>query len=299
MLSLLDHLEHLPERKRAELSRAVKIVFEEFEQAQAGKQKPGRILKVILFGSYARGDWVEDRSSGYRSDYDLLVVVNIETWSEEHEVWHHVSEHFLREITITNRIKTPVNFIVHSLQDVNDKLSRGKPFFVDIARDGIVLYEESGHPLARPKALGAEEARAEAQGYYDQWYQLSVDALKVAEFSLTNGIWRHGAFMLHQATEEAYHCVLQVLTLYSPKSHRLKMLRSAAEGIDPRLISAWPRDTKFARRSFERLDRAYVDARYSPHYTITTEELGWIVERIKVLQELVEQICREKLALPA
>jgi len=221
-LSISDHLEHLPERKRSELSHAVKILFDEFEQAQRGKQKPGKILKVILFGSYARGDWVEDRESGYRSDYDLLVVVNIETWSEEHEVWHQVSEHFLRELTITGHIQTPVNVIVHSLQDINDKLSRGKPFFVDIARDGIVLYEESGHPLAKPKALSAEEAKAEAQGYYDQWYQLSVDALAFAEFGLASNRWRHGAFMLHQATEDAYHCVLQVLTLYSPKSHRVE-----------------------------------------------------------------------------
>lgn len=33
----------------------------------------------MLFGSYARGGWVEDRKSGYRSDYDLLVVVNNKT----------------------------------------------------------------------------------------------------------------------------------------------------------------------------------------------------------------------------
>ena len=30
---------------------------------------------VVLFGSHARGDWVEDPETGYRSDYDLLVVV--------------------------------------------------------------------------------------------------------------------------------------------------------------------------------------------------------------------------------
>jgi hypothetical protein len=61
------------------------------------------------------------------------------------------------------------------------------------------------------------------------------------------------------------------------------------------LIGAWPRDTKFARRCFERLDRAYVDARYSRHYQITEEELRWLIERIHVLQGLVEKICREKL----
>lgn len=62
-----------------------------------------------------------------------------------------------------------------------------------------------------------------------------------------------------------------------------------------RLIEAWPRDNRFARRCFEQLSRAYVKARYSPKYAITEEELGWIVERIKILQKLVKANCEERL----
>lgn len=294
---LPERLDHLPEKKRKELSRALKILFQEFDEAQNGKQYIGRILKVILFGSYSRGDWVEDHKSGYRSDYDLLVVVNIETWSEQHEVWHAVSEHFLRELTVTEQIETPVNIIVHSLQDVNDQLARGRPFFIDIARDGIALYEEPNHPLVKPKPLSPVAATAEALASYEQWFPLAKHALKLAINSVADNVPRDAAFMLHQTTERLYHCVLLVLTLYSPKSHRLKVLRSAAERIDPRLIEAWPRDTKFARRCFERLDRAYVDARYSPHFEITDDELRWLIERIMVLQRLVDQSCKEHLAL--
>ena len=59
--------------------------------------------------------------------------------------------------------------------------------------------------------------------------------------------------------------MLLVLTLYSPKLHHLDRLRSQAESLNARLIAAWPRDTKFARRCFARPNRAYVEARYSPH----------------------------------
>ena len=73
-------LEHLPETKRRELARAVEILFAEFEaaisHAQAEFKRQHQILKVILFGSYARGDWVDDPVGGYASDYDLLVVVS-------------------------------------------------------------------------------------------------------------------------------------------------------------------------------------------------------------------------------
>ena len=93
----------------------------------------------MLFGSYSRGGWVEDHKSGYRSDYDILVVVDMHSVGEENELWHDVSDHFLRELLVTKTIKTPVNVIVHTLQDVNDQLARGRPFFIDIIRDGIVL----------------------------------------------------------------------------------------------------------------------------------------------------------------
>ena len=75
-------LDHLPDRKRRDLARIVEILFAEFEDALALStqkwKKQGRILKVILYGSYARGDWVADPKGGYYSDYDVLVVVSDE-----------------------------------------------------------------------------------------------------------------------------------------------------------------------------------------------------------------------------
>ncbi|OWV96148.1 HEPN domain-containing protein [Rhizobium sp. R693] len=294
-----EQLDHLPDKKRRELARVVQIIFEEFEDAQknklSDKARAGRILKLILFGSYSRGDWVEDRDSGYRSDYDLLAVVNVESFAEENDVWQAIDDRLTREFAVTGHLETPAKVIAHSLADVNDKLSRGLPFFMDIARDGIMLYEAPGHPLAAPKPLTPEAARAEAQRHFDQWFPLAIHASQLAQVSIGNGVLRDAAFMLHQATERAYHCALLVLTLYSPKSHRLSVLRTHAERVAPRLIEAWPRDSKFARRCFTRLDRAYVDARYSPHYEITTEELAWLVERIKVLQALVRDVCDARL----
>lgn len=94
-------LDHLPEAKRRELARAVEILFSEFEAATAGghseHKRDGQILKVILFGSYARGDWVDDPVGGYISDYDLLVVVNNEKLTDVLEFWVGADDHLLRE----------------------------------------------------------------------------------------------------------------------------------------------------------------------------------------------------------
>lgn len=78
------------------------------------------------------------------------------------------------------------------------------------------------------------------------------------------------AFTLHQAAERLYHCVFLVLALYT---QRIKVLRSKAEDLDKRLIEAWSRDNRIARR-FEFLSRAYVEVQYSPNYEISAEDLA-------------------------
>src|SRR3546814_13163198 len=110
---------------------------------------------------------------------------------------------------------------------------------------------------------------------------------------IADGVPRDAAFMLHQAVERAYNAVLLVLTLYAPKSHRLGILRSLAENLDPRLIEAWPRATRAARRPFAQLQRAYVEARYSHAHDITPEELPWLVERVRTFHTLAAATCAE------
>jgi uncharacterized protein len=292
-------LEHLPETKRRELSRVVEILFSEFEAAIGGGKakfkRPGQILKVILFGSYARGDWVDDPVGGYVSDYDLLVVVNDEKLTDVLEFWAGADEHLLREYQTTHQLTAPANFIVHSLADLNRRLKRGQYFFLDIVRDGVALYETPGHPLERPKKLKPAEALKEAQGYFDEWFPSAEALARGGQFYIGERRPKEAAFSFHQATERLYHCLLLVLTLYSPKSHKLNFLRSQAEQLDPRLAQAWPRGTKFEQRCFELLRRAYVDARYSPHYQITAEELAWLGERVTVLRDLVRAVCDERL----
>lgn len=60
-----------------------------------------------MFGSYARGDWVEDLESGYRSDYDLLAVVNIHFAAEEDEIWLKIDDRLALEYSVKQTIGDP------------------------------------------------------------------------------------------------------------------------------------------------------------------------------------------------
>lgn len=291
-------LDHLPIAKQRELARVVEILFEEFEEARAcatsKRKKAGRILKIILFGSYARGEWVEEphTSKGYRSDYDLLIVVNHPDLKDVATYWYTAEDRILRDA----RIKTPVNFIVHTLDEVNDALAKGQYFFSDIKREGIALYELKGSgPLTDPKALSPEEAQRIAKDHYERWFSSADSFIETFRFLLEKGERNHAAFELHQAAERLYTCFLLVRTNYSPATHNIKFLRSLAERLDKRFIDVWPRETKFERRCFELLKRAYVEARYSEHYQITEEELEWLGAQVEQLQKLVRSLCREQL----
>lgn len=291
-------LNHLPPAKQRELERVVRILFEEFESALKSATQPwkkaGRILKIILYGSYARGDWVDDPIGGYVSDYDILIVVNDERLTDPVDYWSAAEDRLMRELTISKALSAPVNFIVHTLTDLNEQLENGRPFFADIAKQGVALYEAEGFALASPRLLPAAIARAEADRYFKKWFP-SAEAFRASsQFLAERGNLNEAAFNLHQAVERLYHCILLVLTLYSPKSHKLNFLRSLAEDAEPRLIRAWPRSTKFDRRSFELLRQAYVNARYSPEYEIAEREFHWLQERAGELQDLVEVISMER-----
>jgi len=289
-------LDHLPPAKQRELAEVVRILFEEFGTAHARGNadwnRKGRILKVILYGSYARGDWVDDPIGGYHSDYDILVVVNYDRLTE-FEHWSAAEDRLMRAVAIAKTLSAPVSFIVHSLKDVNAQLERGRPFFVDIVQQGVALYEAEGFEFAQPRNLPPEEARVEAQRHFEEWFSTAAGFRDTATYALSKARNKEAAFLFHQATERLYHCTLLVLCLYSPKSHRLNFLRSQCEQIVPALVEAWPREDKFSRRCFELLRLAYVQARYSPAFKIGVDELAWIGQRVAMLEGLVETICRE------
>lgn len=293
-------VDHLPEAKRAELGVAVEIVREGFREALSRRTqeryRQGELLKLVLFGSYARGDWVEDPVGRYFSDFDLLAVVSHEDLTDPSEFWGGTEQSLLAALTEGRRLRTPVSLIVHSLDDVNEQLRLGRPFFTDILRDGILLLDTPDRPFTSPEPLEVVRALSETERNYTQWLGGAAGFLDTARYAGSQGRLMEAAFQLHQATERLYHGMLLVKTLYSPKTHSLNRLRALCEELDSGLIGVWPSTGKFERRCYELLRAAYVKARYSPEYRIAPDELAWLLERVRVLQERVDDICRERLA---
>ena len=291
-------LDHLPESKQRNVARIVETIHEEFEdalkEAKSENKRRGRILKIILFGSYARGTWVDEPHTmkGYRSDFDVLVIVN-ESRFAGFEYWDRATDRLNREPSIG----APVGLIVHSGREVNNALRNAQYFFTDIRKEGIVLYEMDDRELAEPGVLTPQQSLEVAQNHLNKRFVSAVNFLDTSRYELSKGMHSHSAFQLHQSVEQTYATLLLVLTNYSPPSHNLKFLRMLGEDRDRRLIEAWPREQQRFNAWFNVLNEAYVKARYSRHYQISEEALVWLMERTEILHRLVKTVCEERLAI--
>ena len=118
-------IDHLPQRQQGELQRIKDVLLEEFarsiERATKAEKRHGKILKIILFGSYARSDWVDEPENGYQSDFDLLVIVSHEDLTDISDHWYIAEDKILRDPAVGRTL----NIIVHTLAEVNRALTRG------------------------------------------------------------------------------------------------------------------------------------------------------------------------------
>ena len=281
-----ESLAHLPQRKRAELARIVSIIRQSAPQAEM----------IILFGSYARGDAVEDVTQDgnttyeYSSDFDILVLIKSKSLSDNLDLWYSIEDEAGKL-----PVQTPVKIIAHEINFVNRKLERGQYFFSDLKKEGIILYDSKNCTLAEAKQLTPQERLGQAKADFNQWFESATGAYRQFKHAMDDQDYKWAAFMLHQAAESLYGAVLLVYTNYKPKTHDLDTLRRLAANHDPAFFTVFPLRTKQERDRFDLLRQAYVGARYHDDYKITPQELKYLARCVELLKEQTEKSCQTKM----
>ncbi|MDD5697364.1 MAG: HEPN domain-containing protein [Victivallaceae bacterium] len=278
---------HLPPDKQNELKRIVSTVRAHCEDVEM----------IILFGSYARGDYkVADdlrpgRKSGHESDYDILVVTGGKATALDTGLWDKITAECRR-----SGLSAQVQLVSHDIQELNIKLAQGQYFYSDVRKEGCRLYDSGNFKLARKRKLKPMERQRLAQDHFDSWFDNAEKFLKGFKFYFNEGDYRQAAFLLHQVTESSYKAVLLVFTNYSPNEHLLDILGGMAAGHEAALADIFPKETGEERDRFKLLDYAYIGARYDPAYRISREDLEYLSRRVKLLLELTKKICKSKIA---
>ena len=276
---------HLPTDKQQELSAVLDAILQ--------VAKP---VMVILFGSYSRGDWVDDRyvengiTYEYKSDFDILIVLK-----EEKRIPPSLTKGIKHKIGRRADGFTPLGLIFHGIDFLNMELEEGNYFFADIVKEGTMLYDDGQFQLSKARLLSPKERARKAQMYFNNWANIANEFFKVFDLCVNNNLLNRAIFQLHQATESYYMAILLVFNDYKPKLHEIDLLGKSAEMADVRFKIVFPRKTPEESRLFFLLKRAYVDSRYKMGYSVAKEDLEYLSGRVAKLKELTELICQERI----
>lgn len=283
-------IKRLPQRTQEELTTLLELVRKSVDNCQM----------IILFGSYARGDYVLWDSkvefgvhTSYQSDYDILIVTSGMTKRVEDKLrkvtnkYHEMFEH---------RRHVFPQFIVEHINTVNNNLETSQYFFTDIVKEGILLYDSGKYVLAKPRKLSFREIKTIAEREFNGLYPYASNFLDLVKICLSKEQNKEAAFLLHQVCEKLYNCILMVFTNYRPKNHRIKELGGMVKRFSGDLATIFPQGTDAEKESFDLLCRSYIEARYNINFTISREQLDYLISRVEILKDVTERICKIKLA---
>lgn len=290
-VSMKNSINFLPERKQNDLRELVGLIRDEVRD----------VVMIILYGSYAKNTYVEcdeRRDFGvktyYTSDYDLLVVTKKRLGVREGTVATRVNARFMDGRD--NEFQTRPQLINESVSKLNDALSEGRYFYVEILAQGVMLYDSGEYRLATPRELDYTEIKEMAEAYYKDKYSDAEDFLFHAKIAQERGTYQMCSFMLHQATENFIKTIPLVYVLYGYKEHDLEFLIEKCKPYTLDLAKVFPRDTDEEERLFKLLQRAYIEARYNKkNFAVTKADIDVLIPRIELLRDIVEKVCRERI----
>lgn len=275
-------IKFLPEIKQEELKKIVEAILKTCKDVE----------KIILFGSYARGDYKEakdlkeNRRTGHISDYDVLIVTEQKKSTDKFASWNKAEK---------LKLTAPVRVIAHDIENLNINLAEGQYFFTDIKKEGIALFDSKKYKLANKRKLKPKEKQRIAQDHFSSWFKSAKTFFNQYENAVTMGDFKNASFQLHQSVESSYKAILLVFTNYNPNEHFLWMLGQRTSKYHPDLKTLFPKKNQKDKDRFKLLDDAYIGGRYDPDFKISKQDLAILAKDVKKLLALTEIVCQRKI----
>ena len=290
-VNMKTSIDFLPERKQRDLRELVRLIRDEVKD----------VVMVILYGSYARNTYVEcdeRRDFGVRtfyiSDYDLLIVTKKRLGVRESTAAARIGNRFLEGKNA--EFHTHPQFINESISKLNNALSEGRYFYVDILAQGIMLYDSEEYQLATPCDLDYPKIKKMAQEYLNNKFSRANSFLFDVPNTLKRKDYKQASFYLHQATENFLKSIPLVYVLYGYKEHDLEFLIEKCKPYTLELAKVFPRDTPEEERLFKLLQRAYVEARYNDDFAVSKDDTDALTVRVERLRDITDKVCRDRIA---
>lgn len=287
-----DSVKHLPERTQKELALLQELILKYIPQ----------VRMIILFGSYARGNYVLydiSRDYGipgeYQSDYDILIISAtnnpLQAESKANQV---VLPKYYRQLKDIPH-PTPPQIIVESTQTINKVLPEARYFYTEIMEEGILLYTDEKYTLPQTEKLSFRQIKEISEEYYNKNIVFAEELLEAGHSFYPKGQYKTGSFIMHQVCERFYKTLALVHTLYGPKTHDLKKLARWVQNYSQQLFDVFPQAKPEDKESYEKLCRAYIQARYNPDFTVSKEQYEYMLSQSETLHTLTRKLCTARL----
>ena len=287
-------IKRLPKRTQEELAVLQELIL----------QYLVNVRMIILYGSYARGEYViwdetYDERGGttyYQSDLDILVICDTRDANK--------AERHAREVIVPKydtrmegkRHPAPPSIIVENPTTINRAIRRKHYFFYEIIKDGILLYNDGTFQIGKPEKLPYREIKQYAEEEYAECFPLAEGFLRHGHLDKEEENYKLGSFELHQACERYYKTFTLVYSGIRPKSHELKVLGAMVRSCSREFANVFPTHTFEDNKAFDKLCRAYIEARYNRLFTVNKEEYEYMLARTEVLREVTIRECAARMA---
>ncbi len=279
MIDLTQILKHLPSERISDLEHIAQTIVD-----------TQRVEIILLFGSYARGDYKSKRGAvqGKKSDFDILVVT--EDGSSKRKV---VGE--LRNAFTDSEIV--VQTLVVTINAVNQALEENQYFYSDIKKEGIELYNSGHYDFATFKGLSPTRRREIAEEDFEKWYGDAEKATKGFRFYISEKDLGWASFMLQQSVEMCYTAIEMVFSHYNTHEHNLLALRDRNVKYHIRLKGVFHYEDEEKKKLFDQLNYAYIGGRYKneKEFPVDMDKIDFWKQETEMFLKLTEEICLERI----
>jgi len=284
-------ISYLPSTNQRDLHFIVETVLQRLKQTEM----------IILYGSYARNDYVKydekyefGKIQFYVSDYDILVVTSGISDGVAGKALDNVEDLYYKRAKDPDR-QPPIQFINDDIKKLNKDLKESRYFYSQIKQEGVILYDSGKHKLARRRKLNFQEIKQQAQEYFNEKFKEANEFLVDAENAYNRENYKRASFYLHQACENYFYAIRLVYTQQNGKQHNLSKLLNSVKKYSNEFIKVFPQDTAEEKRLFNLIKAAYVNGRYDPDFLVTKEDIDALIPKVEMLRDITKRVCEEKI----
>lgn len=207
-------------------------------------------------------------------------------------------EHRVQEFLNNSFAELPVYVLVHEMDAVKLAIRKGSRFFNKVVQHGAQLYSKSGLRLNMNGQFIVADAGAtyvKAQRHYGKRFPLAKGFLETAAYSLRQGYYTNGVFLLHQAVEQACNVLILIYLAYRTDIHNIGRLLDLCLLFSDELSEAIPRRTADDKRLFAMLRNSYGEARYKDDFQANEADTTALLARVTELVGVAERLVTVKL----